>query len=59
MRFVGSVDVTPKIVHASGLRASAAGAGGISARHVLQWVMGNTVEATQQGVLEWVAQVGG
>lgn len=53
MRFVGSADVTTKIAHMAG----AAAPGHISAHHVMQWVMGNTVEATQHGVLEWVAQV--
>lgn len=29
----------------------------ITALNVMNWVMGNTVAATQQGVLEWAAQV--
>lgn len=29
----------------------------ITAVHVMNWVMGNTVAATQHGVLEWAAQV--
>lgn len=59
VRFVGGADVSARIAHASALPPAAVAQGGVRASHVMRWVMDNTVEETQRGVLEWVAQVRG
>lgn len=38
------------------LATAAAAAAGLTSRHVLQWVMHNTVQATQRGLVEWAGQ---
>ena len=55
VRFAAPPDVAAMVRAASGLAARAP----ILPVHVLRWVMANTVEATQAGVLEFVEQVGG
>lgn len=55
LRFAGPSDVTTKIRAFNGL-VDDHGAH-IEALHVMRWVMHNTVEATQAGLLEWVKQV--
>ncbi|KAL4423252.1 hypothetical protein ABPG77_000044, partial [Micractinium sp. CCAP 211/92] len=53
LRTVGTADITARIARASGLAPAAAAAGGLTSRHVLAFVMANTVATTQKGVLEW------
>ena len=48
LRIVGTADVTAKISRVAGASRSS--------QDVLQWVMHNTVQATQHGVLEWSHQ---
>lgn len=50
---MGTPDITAKIARVSGLAPAAAAGGGLTSRHVLAFVMANTVAATQKGVLEW------
>jgi hypothetical protein len=54
LRIVGTADVTAKI--RSTCSAAPAPRAKLTSRHVLQWVMHNTVQATQNGVLEWSYQ---
>lgn len=49
LRFVGTPDVTAKIVEVTGEVK-------LTCLHVLQWVMANTVQATLTGVSEWARQ---
>jgi hypothetical protein len=66
LRIAGTADVTAKVLAvasdcgAAGPPAGGGGGGGtgevVGSRDVLQWVMHNTVQATQHGLLEWSHQ---
>lgn len=60
VQFLASEEVAAKILKASSMPGSGRPAGRAAAlrpHHVLSWVMSNTVQACQKGVLPWVAQV--
>jgi hypothetical protein len=63
VQFVGTADVTEQLLAAAGpvgKRGAAAGSSSgrqrVTSRALLQWVMGNTMAATQHGLLQWTGQ---
>jgi hypothetical protein len=62
LRFVGTPDVTDKIAAFNGVATDDDGKSTdeeqqpLTSRHMLQWIMHNTVQATLGGILEWSRQ---
>ncbi len=57
LRFVGTKDITDKICEVNQAAGRAVpNLDALSPKHVLQWVMHNTVQATLNGITEWAKQ---